>query len=106
MVLIIQGNDTRRREFLPFPSPYGDYGSYQSLKKYLTYYNYCFRPLTGIMVLIMSYDDYVCNDYDGCFRPLTGIMVLITKSQQLSRTTKGGFRPLTGIMVLIRKVCC
>ena len=44
-----------------FPSPYGDYGSYLVLSDLLSLIAQaiCFRPLTGIMVLIY----HVCSDY-------------------------------------------
>ena len=86
----------------------------------------CFRPLTGIMVLITKIFKDVDNLKDYSFRPLTGIMVLIKKnlsvmdfiqavfpspyrdygsyhSSTLYRiyVTTVSFRPLTGIMVLI-----
>ena len=39
---------------LEFPSPYGDYGSYQEIDRREQYKGQdCFRPLTGIMVLIV-----------------------------------------------------
>ena len=38
----------------------------------------------------------------SCFRPLAGIMVLIVAMKELSKySVKRSFRPLTGIMVLI-----
>ena len=37
-----------------FPSPYGDYGSYRDNKFYMFIFYACFRPLTGIMVLIRT----------------------------------------------------
>ena len=67
-------HDRRRKE--KFPSPCGDYGSYRDS------YNYVyasitrnFRPLAGIMVLIMLYRPLITSI--SHFRPLAGIMVLI-----------------------------
>ena len=62
-----------------FPPPYGDYGSdlfcgsdsTSSKQK-------CFRPLTGIMVLIIRLLTRLFKEELECFRPLTGIMVLIS----------------------------
>ena len=61
-----------------FPSPCGDYGSYLNM----IYLNndgtdYSFRPLAGIMVLIVinANDDELVDKIS--FRPLAGIMVLI-----------------------------
>ena len=61
----------------PFPSPYGDYGSYQLMFPMQVWVEtLSFRPLTGIMVLIRGF--LPVNTRNGiCFRPLTGIMVLI-----------------------------
>ena len=39
---------------------------------------------------------------NGCFRPLTGIMVLIDMVAAMMQIFDNRFRPLTGIMVLIR----
>ena len=36
-----------------------------------------FRPLAGIMVLIISFEILFCNSSASSFRPLAGIMVLI-----------------------------
>ena len=63
---------------------------------------FSFRPLTGIMVLILAKDLKGYKNLMKRFRPLTGIMVLI--SITLTNTaifSHGSFRPLTGIMVLI-----
>ena len=108
-----------------FPSPYGDYGSYLKEEKKVqtnAYYvsvplrglwflstvnevdqnkvEESFRPLTGIMVLIVI-NLLLWIDFVRCFRPLTGIMVLIAKKMQESLGIPKCFRPLTGIMVLI-----
>ena len=86
-----------------------------------------FRPLTGIMVLIVSDKSLEICDLKYGFRPLTGIMVLIIDTVYekyklpvtVSVPLRGlwflsitiffhiliylkCFRPLTGIMVLIR----
>ena len=59
-----------------FPSPYGDYGSYHSRAGETKVGGHCFRPLTGIMVLINPQYNHSVGIV-LCFRPLTGIMVLI-----------------------------
>ena len=71
-------------------------------------YAYCkeqlrFRPLAGIMVLIVIADLLALSLTEGRFRPLAGIMVLI-ELQAFSIMRLSGlksFRPLAGIMVLI-----
>ena len=63
---------------LEFPSPYGDCGSYQIKRKFKKVLDKrCFRPLTGIVVLIT--DKKTAKRLLGIasFRPLTGIVVLI-----------------------------
>ena len=85
-----------------FPSPYGDYGSYlyrpvqkaRGCKK-------CFRPLTGIMVLIKMMTLEQQLELEKSFRPLTGIRVLISQIRSPIFFSPLCFRPLTGIMVLI-----
>ena len=65
-------------KYIPFPSPYGDYGSYRlnlatgPLSSYPS-----FRPLAGIMVLITTYTIDGEELQKRSFRPLTGIVVLI-----------------------------
>ena len=63
-----------------------------------------FRPLAGIMVLILCtfHDtDFPTNN----FRPLAGIMVLISgQLLYIRKTSIRYFRPLAGIMVLIHFV--
>ena len=103
---------------LTFPSPYGDCGSY-----HLPYCDQstrrppCFRPLTGIVVLIFvvrlshysgrmkfpsPYGD--CGSYlairrfyltilINCFRPFTGIMVLIQFSGFIQSSTSSATFP-------------
>ena len=91
-----------------FPSPYGDYGSYQNFAlNSMTSFLGCFRPLTGIMVLIRKLDYHeITTDIGKCFRPLTGIMVLILGLHiHIHILMCMCFRPLTGIMVLIRNDC-
>ena len=60
-----------------FPSPCGDYGSY--LRRYTTTKKpkSRFRPLAGIMVLIINLAKNVYISASLGFRPLAGIMVLI-----------------------------
>ena len=41
-----------KKKAVVFPSPYGDYGSYQALIITCSFFIISFRPLTGIMVLI------------------------------------------------------
>ena len=88
-----------------------------------------FRPLAGIMVLILRKDSVIMKSIQNvsvplrglwflsrksslsscesllssCFRPLAGIMVLIFKNDTVEVREKktGSFRPLAGIMVLI-----
>ena len=64
----------------------------------------CFRPLAGIMVLIMCCRCMTCKGGENSFRPLAGIMVLIKGSRGIFKKVQKCFRPLAGIMVLIRKV--
>ena len=54
MVLIVKGKEDTNVICGEFPSPYGDYGSYQSTMEFLIglAVGTRFRPLTGIMVLI------------------------------------------------------
>ena len=110
-----------------FPSPCGDYGSYRGHKKHtpLKILN-CFRPLAGIMVLIIEdgesyyYPDWLefpspCGDYGSyqtrtdeygttisSFRPLAGIMVLITARPTMNnrKRPKGVSVPLRGLWFL------
>ena len=108
-----------------FPSPCGDYGSYQ-----LHDYGNCskdfhFRPLAGIMVLIYIENNSIIYNNVINFRPLAGIMVLINY-ERINKVLESAFpspcgdygsyrarktpmsfavtdfRPLAGIMVLIR----
>ena len=61
----------------------------------------CFRPLTGIVVLIGK-REIIYTFLKLSFRPLTGIVVLILyAANTLYRKFDGSFRPLTGIVVLI-----
>ena len=112
-----------------FPSPYGDYGSYQikPMKSFIKLVSGSFRPLTGIMVLIKKKLLSIALTPCTSFRPLTGIMVLIEVSRKdilkvfrqfpspygdygsyhgtcsgLQHYSCLRFRPLTGIMVLIK----
>ena len=64
-----------------FPSPCGDYGSYlrPSLYTSVSTSFTSFRPLAGIMVLIIE-DAQELAKKCYSFRPLAGIMVLIGKS--------------------------
>ena len=62
----------------------------------------CFRPLTGIVVLIGK-REIIYTFLKLSFRPLTGIVVLITTWKYLySLYDNICFRPLTGIVVLIK----
>ena len=60
-----------------FPSPYGDCGSYPNMTARFGEIMPCFRPLTGIVVLIVTYFCPKCGATVKGFRPLTGIVVLI-----------------------------
>ena len=67
-----------------FPSPCGDYGSYPfRLLCCLKPLVHSFRPLAGIMVLILSWWYQQLYVRWTCFRPLAGIMVLITDLNSL-----------------------
>ena len=55
MVLIISMAMETFKAYIAFPSPCGDYGSYQLAAKCQRAINrYSFRPLAGIMVLIKT----------------------------------------------------
>ena len=54
MVLIMDEFNDLYEGVSPFPSPYGDYGSYPTYIKNIMPTNTGFRPLTGIMVLIRT----------------------------------------------------
>ena len=62
-----------------------------------------FRPLAGIMVLIMPHWFMKCVTCGRSFRPLAGIMVLIKTMRTYLMNCLASFRPLAGIMVLIKK---
>ena len=85
-----------------FPSPCGDYGSYQTCTTcQRTCKKSSFRPLAGIMVLIGQAVLLLGDSWNG-FRPLAGIMVLIPWPDLDDLVyADEGFRPLAGIMVLI-----
>ena len=112
-----------------FPSPCGDYGSYQA--GYLPTdetSRFVSVPLRGLWFLSPNYDARLEVSPNGvsvplrglwflseftstayiesqlCFRPLAGIMVLIVNDydEYIDATENHGFRPLAGIMVLIR----
>ena len=114
-----------------FPSPCGDYGSYLRTLHGLYLKEKSFRPLAGIMVLIIGlwlYESLCgldtfpspCGDYGSylaCslvivivnyrFRPLAGIMVLIITTIIIDEVVNNiSFRPLAGIMVLIAMKLC
>ena len=60
-----------------FPSPYGDYGSYLEGKKVKVFYHVTVSvPLRGLWFLSNEYWEHYL-EVKRCFRPLTGIMVLI-----------------------------
>ena len=85
-----------------FPSPYGDYGSYrQRWWKHDTVCRICFRPLTGIMVLIVKPTEKQYTALQQVSVPLRGLWFLSIPTTTLSSTKTTSFRPLTGIMVLI-----
>ena len=110
-----------------FPSPCGDYGSYLArLRRPCICRRRRFRPLAGIMVLIMTGVLKKPPITTWSFRPLAGIMVLINYRimpqrylcKHVSVPLRGlwflsavfeevlginvpSFRPLAGIMVLI-----
>ena len=86
-----------------FPSPCGDYGSYQNvtMERYFLG-NRSFRPLAGIMVLIIFAVASITASTITSFRPLAGIMVLIKEvNRMIEFVEECSFRPLAGIMVLI-----
>ena len=61
-----------------------------------------FRPLAGIMVLIVRYIFWESRFNRSRFRPLAGIMVLIVVCAKSGKAINAkSFRPLAGIMVLI-----
>ena len=150
-MVLIQGysEHTGERERW-FPSPCGDYGSYRGkdfnnkskerlvsvplrglwflstawLMRIVKIATYSFRPLAGIMVLILYLLKWEAWFYEKVsvplrglwflsrvyklttgetlsFRPLAGIMVLISVVPVLNRWSASCFRPLAGIMVLI-----
>ena len=68
-----------------FPSPCGDYGSYLLFENIAEDVTDSFRPLAGIMVLILYQLSYVGLLFRGSFRPLAGIMVLIKKKLKKSK---------------------
>ena len=64
-------------DFGQFPSPCGDYGSYRhGTRSYCSFKLESFRPLAGIMVLILAWNSMIPWRALS-FRPLAGIMVLI-----------------------------
>ena len=109
-----------------FPSPYGDYGSYQGtmqeqlkleqevsvplrglwfLSWSLVFHSVDsdrFRPLTGIMVLIYHTAEKIENNNKPVSVPLRGLWFL-SRVAKIRRRSRNSFRPLTGIMVLIYK---
>ena len=86
-----------------YPPPYGDCGSYPEDAYEEDGNYYCFRPLTGIMVLIIPWDLSYCQGSGATVSvPLRGLWFLSKVSQRLNTMAAcQGFRPLTGIMVLI-----
>ena len=127
MVLIWLIEDERYENY-EFPSPCGDYGSYQLRLSSATTIapGKSFRPLAGIMVLInydrrrsmlenMSFPS-PCGDYGSYLRhfsrtagrktgqvsvPLRGLWFLSNRLPGKRRRPLARFRPLAGIMVLI-----
>ena len=87
-----------------FPSPCGDYGSYQiqANMDVETLLRVGFRPLAGIMVLIKR-EGFIYPNTSESFRPLAGIMVLIGGTDSVHEFGACSFRPLAGIMVLINR---
>ena len=85
-----------------FPSPCGDYGSYQiEIVSASTKSKWVSVPLRGLWFLsIYSKLTNIQARLKG-FRPLAGIMVLIFKCVNALQSTPFSFRPLAGIMVLI-----
>ena len=102
MVLIWLIEDERYENY-EFPSPCGDYGSYQLRLSSATTIapGKSFRPLAGIMVLIMPYDSYKCPDGGVVSVPLRGLWFLSTTTAAGACWRTCRFRPLAGIMVLI-----
>ena len=103
MVLIWLIEDERYENY-EFPSPCGDYGSYQLRLSSATTIapGKSFRPLAGIMVLIMPYDSYKCPDGGVVSVPLRGLWFLSTTTAAGACWRTCRFRPLAGIMVLIK----
>ena len=78
MVLIYKAQKSRfLGQTKSFPSPCGDYGSYQE-KSFAEMYELpeCFRPLAGIMVLIDKYIYRIGNEVVGVSVPLRGLWFL------------------------------
>ena len=88
-----------------FPSPCGDYGSYHQDARYImTPITILVSvPLRGLWFLSIS-SEMESLRYNYRFRPLAGIMVLIEFNElHEGMTPMESFRPLAGIMVLIKR---
>ena len=88
-----------------FPSPCGDYGSYHAFsiegRKCISMVSV---PLRGLWFLSKKQKRKML--FKRRFRPLAGIMVLIIGGVLIcTLTTSHRFRPLAGIMVLINTLC-
>ena len=85
-----------------FPSPCGDYGSYPCIRRTVKSIlkKGCFRPLTGIMVLILQRPRPSMKISASCFRPLTGIMVLIQRPKRVQELDEAVSVPLRGLWFL------
>ena len=85
-----------------FPSPCGDYGSYPVAQRKIQQGAFQVSvPLRGLWFLSDSIRKRP-SGWAGRFRPLAGIMVLILQTFFCITTKRRCFRPLAGIMVLIR----
>ena len=102
--LSVPSYDARLEVSPKFPSPYGDCGSYLAIRRfYLTILINCFRPFTGIMVLIQFSGFIQSSTSSATFPSPYGDYGSYHAGRQTQRiTSKACFRPLTGIMVLIR----
>ena len=95
-------------EVLPamFPSPCGDYGSYPApvTRRIVERVTGSFRPLAGIMVLICLLARITLRQLRLVSVPLRGLWFLSSTLRQCNQPHENSsFRPLAGIMVLIAR---